>query len=167
VAANGMYDADNFSRSAIPSWIKSDVRDVIQTSVMFGWKMHISSANSVTIISYDERKKFHFSQSGRSSKSLNQIKRDVIKFGDPEKLLMADSILGIKDRGMAEMATMMLPALGDEGTVVDHRPELEAEVREEARPTPTAMPKKKAASESELRIVREQPMVGKAREGAG
>lgn len=168
-----IYDESNFVRSAVPTYLKKDVREVIETAVMFGWKMHISGSNSVTIVSYDERKKYHFSATGRSSNSLNRIKRDVIRYGEPDKLLIADSILGMKDVELAQLATSLLPAVGQEGTVVDHRPELEAEKAEaerkkaEQRPTPAAMPKKAERSQCERTIVKQGPMLAKASDGKG
>lgn len=166
-----LYDSETFTRSLIPAYIKKEVAEVIETAVMFGWKMHISGASSVTIISHDERKKYHFSANGRASNSLTRIKRDVIRFGDPKKLLIADSIIGIKDKDIAQMAMTLLPNLGDKGTVVDHRPALEAEAREKAKATPAAMPQKKepvsSDSEPERHIVSEKPMVAKASEGKG
>lgn len=183
-----IYDNENFQRSLVPSYLKAEIREIIETAVMFGWKMHVSSAHSVTLVSYDERKKFHFSRTNRASKSLNQIKRDIIKFGEPEKLLMADSILGMKDRELAQMATTLLPALGDEGTVVDHRPALEKEAEEKKeaaleyardltkkRPVSTGNSEPTAAAavaEGEVAraaespyILTEKPMMAKARDG--
>jgi hypothetical protein len=161
-----MYDADSgtFDPSLIPSYLKKEVREIIEVAVAFGWKMHISSDSSVTIIAPEERKKYHFSATGRASNSLNRIRKDAIRFGDPEKVLLADSILGIKDPEVARMAATLLPSVS-ETTVVDHRPELESETK----PTPAVMPKKKPSSDSEpeRRIVSEKPMMAKASEGKG
>jgi len=140
-----VHDASTFTKDLIPEALGKEVKEVVTIAVALGWKMHVTSNNSVAIVSYDERKKHHFSVGGRSTHNFNRIHRDVLKFAEPEKLLLADSLAGIKmprnvpggkeaARFAADLAAVMLPLVGDEGTFVDHRPEIaQAEAEEEQR----------------------------------
>jgi hypothetical protein len=177
----GMYDKDSFDKSLVPTHLKKDVRDLIEIAVMLGWKMHLGSANSVTIVSYDERKKLHFSSSGRASIGMNRMRRDVTKFADPKQLEYGYAAMSAKDPDLGRLMFAAMPTLGQD-TVVDHRPEIEAEENEEqrrreqreeirqARKEREQRAKEIASSESEpadRHIVSEQPMVAKASEGRG
>ena len=140
-----MFDAETFTKDLIPEALGKDVKEVVTIAVALGWKMHVTSNNAVSIVSYDERKRHHFAVGGRSTHNWNRIHRDVLKFAEPEKLLLADSLAGIKmpknmlggkeaARFASDLAAVMLPLVGDEGTFVDHRPEIAAaEAEEEQR----------------------------------
>lgn len=167
-----LYDEETFTPDLIPPWVKKDDRQVIEAAVMLGWKMHLSSNSSVTIISWDDRRKYHFSSGGRHSNSLTRIRRDVVRHGEPSKVLIADSLAGIDDKDMRMMVQgLTLPHLGDEGTVVDHRPELEAEKAERKQLINDR--EYVVASDSELngtaerRVISERPMRAKSSEGRG
>lgn len=141
---SGMFDDTDFDRSLIPNYLKKECREIIEAAVMLGWKMHISSGNSVTIVAPEEKKKYHFSASGRASNSIPRIRRDVVRFADPTKLLLVDSMAGTDNKDIWMAASAMLPHLGDEGTVIDHRPELEREAEAERQ-------RKEAAAEERAR----------------
>ncbi len=188
IKTQGMFTDEDFDKSLLPTYLKKDVREVIEVAVMLGWKMHISGANSVTIIAPEERKKYHFSCTGRASNSITRIRKDVMRFADPQKLLLADSIAGIKDDSLlADRAMALLPALGDEGTVVDHRAEEAAAAAERAArkavpkpkpptvPTvavsdgnqPSAVPQGVSPRNEERHIVSTRAMLAKASRGRG
>lgn len=175
-----VVEAGEFSRTSLPTHLKKDARDTIEVAVMLGWMLHISSANACTIVSPDERKKYHFSSSGRTNHSLTRIKKDIIRFGDPEKVKLAfqagSHSLLTKDKSLANAAIDLLPGLGDEGAVVDHRPELEEERKaaEAQRIENVRAAAERKRSETELserqkaeerHVIHERPMTAKASEG--
>lgn len=172
--ASGMYDEETFDKSVLPSFLKRETQDCIQVAVMLGWKMHLSTGGSVTIVSPCERKRHHFSASGRSSTSLNRVRRDLVRFADPEKLLIADSLIGmgLKPGPESVLLNAALPEIGDEGTIVDHRPEQEEEARRERERKAQAAEERERqkAAEPQLssrQIVSQKPMLAKAQEGKG
>jgi hypothetical protein len=125
-----------FDPTVIPSYLKRDVRQTIEVAMALGWVMHISSAQSVTIISPDEKKRYHFSSSGRTSTPMNRVRRDIVKYADPAKLQAAyeaKDLFTKQNRDLAGLAMSLLPAPGEPGTVVDHRPDLEAEAKRKAQ----------------------------------
>lgn len=173
----GMYDKDSFDKSLIPTNLKKDVRELIEVGVTLGWKMHLGSANSVTLVSHDERKKMHFSSSGRASIGMNRLRRDVVKYADPKQLEYGHAALAAKDPDLGRLMFAAMPTVSKE-TVVDHRPEIEAEEqrqraqREEIRQAQRDRQKRyeeaqSSESEPERTIVSQKPMVAKDSTGRG
>jgi hypothetical protein len=187
----GLHELETFDRSVIPDNFKPEVKDAIEVAVMLGWKMHLSSANSVTIASYDGRKKYHFN-TVRNSIPIKRVRRDIVKFADPQQAMLMMQSNKLMDSGHEELATLMaatMPQIGDPDTVVDHRAETEEQARleqerraqaraqraaekEEAKRRQAAEEEAKAAAvsqrnvpEQEDRIISEKPMLAKANEG--
>lgn len=127
-----MYDNDTFDKTLLPTHLKKDVRDLIEIAVMLGWKMHLGAANSVTIVSYDEKKKLHFSASHRASNSMNRMRREIVKYADPKQLEFGYAAHSAKDPDLGRLMFAAMPTINRD-TVVDHRPEIEAEENEEQR----------------------------------
>jgi hypothetical protein len=123
-----MYDAETFTKNLLPKHFRHDVVVIIQTAAIMGWKVHVTSKKSVTIVSPGERKRYHFGLNSRSSTNLNRIRRDILKYGDPEKVAAADTIID-PTASLTEQRTASLktPLLGEEGTYSDERPEAEPE----------------------------------------
>jgi len=149
-----LYTDETFDKSLIPNHFKTDVRELIEVAAAVGWKVHITGAQSVTIIAPGERKKYHFGR--RSSNSLNRVRRDIIRFGDPEKVVVMSALArtepgSITDDSVMRAAAAMIPTLGQEGTIEDDRPE--AEVEDDVHTV------------NEPVVVSQKPMVAKAREG--
>lgn len=143
-----MYDKDAYNPDLIPKIYKKEVRDLIGMAVMIGWKMHVTSAQGITIIAPGDPspKKFHFGINGRATHSLTRLHKDITKYGDPRLLA-----LGMETKNgnvPVEVAMNMFPMPGKEGTVEFHRPEDE----------PVEEPK-------QAHVVSEKPMLAKASAG--
>lgn len=124
-----MIGEEQFDKSLIPGHHKKDVRRLIEVAVMLGWKMHVSRTNQVTLVSYDERKKYHLSK--RSTISYNRMFRDVAKYADPEKCKDA---LFLRSLGLPDaMIPMLLPNEAD-ATVREPEPEPEPEQPQKTPP---------------------------------
>ena len=182
----------DFDPTVIPTYLKKNAREVIEIAMALGWVMHISSSNAVTIVSPDEKKRYHFSSSGRTSTPMNRIRRDVVRLADPLKLRTAYEASDLFKKGtnreLAGLAMSVLPAPGEEGTVVDHRPDIAEQAAierraknerivaarrmdEAAKRTLEAQDSKPEpeveSSESERHIVRQEPMLAKSSRGRG
>lgn len=191
---HGLFTESDYDRAILPSHLKSEVREIIEVAVMVGWKMHIASSNAVTIISPGETRKYHFGVNNRASNNLNRIKKDIFKFGDPEKVLLAETAIGAiasRNKTLIRQATANLPHVGDAGTLVDHRPQLEEEARvaaeaaaeraeqreaekeaakaaaKKAVPTPPKKAAEVSQRKSDRHIISSGPMVSKSAEGRG
>jgi hypothetical protein len=189
----GMYDQATFDKSLVPVHLKKDVRDLIEVAVMLGWKMHLGAANAVTIVSHDERKKLHFSASGRASTGMNRLRREVVKYADPKQIEFGYAAHAAKDPDLGRLMFSAMPTINRD-TVVDHRAEIEAEAeveerrreqreeirrarkererraqgRSESEPIPAyANGSKDQEAKRDRTIVSEQPMTAKASEGRG
>lgn len=119
-----MYDETDFDVKKLPGTVKKDFKQVIETAVMLGWKVHITGNQSFTLVPPEgappNAKKFHFGVSSRHP-NLNAMRKAVVRFADKEKVQTADAMLDAPTREVAIALGAMLPALGDEGTVVDDR----------------------------------------------
>lgn len=164
-----LFDADGFHPDLLPPHFKKDTKDLIALAVVLGWKCHLTTDNSVTIIApgNPSPKKYHFGLNGRASVNHNRIKRDLKKFADPERLALALTA-GVAGDDVGRAASQILSEAlnakpGDQ--MVDQRP------KPEPKPTPKVLAKRKvpvsSESEPERRIVSEQPMMAKAAEGRG
>jgi len=165
-----LLDVDGFHPEMLPSNFKKDTKEIIALAVVLGWKVHITSHSSVTIIAPGERKKYHFGMNGRASINHNRIKRDIMKFADPERLLLAsvaseasDETGRVAAKALADM-TINLP----QSDVEDDRPALEEARQQKAEERAERSKQKAASSESEpAHIVSEKPMLAKSHEGRG
>lgn len=110
-----LYDHETFDTDLLPGTLKKAEKDAIRAAVMLGWKVHISGRQTCTLVPPDgqpQSKRFHFGVSGKRI-NLTRMKRDIIKYADPELLRAVEE----------EDVTVTVPMLGDPGTVVDDRPE--------------------------------------------
>lgn len=129
-----LYNHETFDQSVLPNGLKADVIKLIGAGVALGWKLHVTSRSSCTLISHDERKKYHFTPR-RSSTPLNRVKRDLTKYADPTYLALATVGTSDPEEGVPEdvalTAWSMVPKVGDEGTVTLERPEDEEQFTSE------------------------------------
>lgn len=142
--ARGIFDHENFDKGVIPAHLKRDVRGLIEASVSLGWKIHVSTANAVTLISFDERKKYHLSK--RSSISYQRMFKDVVKYADPQRaaLVAEGQELGLP----AELIRSLLPSI-EEATTYEQpesQPEPEVVEAEVVEPEPTPAPRRHVIS---------------------
>jgi hypothetical protein len=151
-----LYTDETFNPDVIPSSFKEDVKQIIVIAVAIGWKCHKSAANSITIISPNDEKKFHFTPR-RTSVNLKKVRRDLLKYGDPDKVLLAEMAHGLHqvDPELAKVVTDqvvsgMAPVTDDTSAGVRER-EPQRSVTEPAKPAP--------------HIVSEQPMMAKVSDG--
>jgi hypothetical protein len=126
---------------------------------------------------------------------MNRIRRDVVRLADPQKLKIAYEASDLFKRGPNRelaglaMSVLPLPAPGEKGTVVDHRPDLEAEAERKRAEKDEANRRRIAArreaeaakrtldeqdskpqpepesSDSERHIVTQKPMMAKSSAG--
>lgn len=147
-----VIESEGFTKDVLPGFLKHDIREIISVAVGLGWRVHVSAnRKSVTIISPDEVKRYHFSDTGRASHNLGRIRRDLIRHGEPAKVAVAEAAAHAvhekHDRRYGEALIEILPDVGDPGTV---------EYEEES-----------SVPEPERHIVSEEPMRAKASEGRG
>lgn len=158
-----LFDSDGFHPDLLPPSFKKDTKDLIALAVVLGWKCHLTTDNSVTIIApgNPSPKKYHFGLNGRASVNHNRIKRDLKKFADPQRLALALTAGVAGDDVGRSAAQILADTLNANEQMVDQRPE--------PVPTPKVMAKPKVAprSESEPHVVSEKPMLAKATEGKG
>jgi hypothetical protein len=158
-----MIQPDDFTKDVIPNGYREEVKEVIVVAAALGWKVHKTGSESLTIISprpENHPKKYHFSQNRRGTNDLKRIRRDLIRFGDPEKVMIADAAHLTRDPELRNMLVKALPMVGvTEGIVVDDTPEAE----EKRTPKPKPEPSKQRA----VTIVSQAPMVAKANENRG
>jgi len=153
-----LYDSETFDKSLIPNHFKTEVREVMEVAVLLGWKLHVTGNQSVTIISPQEEKKYHFS-SRRNSGPLTRIRKDVVKFADPDKLVAAEILKRSgPDSAIAQSAADILGNMEDGKSVIDARP-TKAEV-----PTPR---RSESEQPKEATVVSEKPMLAKSSHGKG
>lgn len=191
-----LIEMDDLGPGVLPAYLNREHRELIEVAILMGWKLHISSANSCTIISYDERKKYHFSVTGRASIPMSRMRKDVFRNARPDLLMIADSAEGIKNKQIRQQLIDALPHVGQEGTVVDHRPEIEKEAEAERMAKAAAREERERQEQSEQaakkavprppakkaavkavpalldkpdhgHILSEKPMLAKASEGKG
>lgn len=152
-----MYDRHTFEpEDHIPPHLKKDARDTVMVAVAMGWKLHVNTNNSCTIIAPNDRKKHHFAGNSRATIPLNRIRRDIFRYADPALLAIADQV--IDGKLPPEVAAMVEKVA---------YPRNEEQPEEEPVPTPNDMPQHRPEpSESEDKaepyVVSEQPMLAKA-----
>lgn len=163
-----MYQPDDFTADVLPAAFKKDTKEIIVVAAALGWKVHLTTGNSVTIIAPEERKKYHFGLNGRASINHNRIRRDIIKYGDPEKVLAisAADALGMNSPEALAILQSSKIDMSVGATVVDETP----------KPEPrTTTPKRLAAKQGsrteseapvseqrEAHIVSERPMLARS-----
>lgn len=169
----GVFGQETYDRAVLPTWMKRDLRDVIDMAVALGWIIHISTADAVTITSPNERKKYHFSPSGRTSIPLTRVRKDLFKHGDPAKVETLERATKVAQQGDREKARQMveeLPYTGDPGTVVDHTAEDEKAREDEQRRRAEAQQKKETSvteDKPERTLVSKRPMIAKGGKSHG
>lgn len=151
-----LYNDENFHPNMIPSAFKEDVKQVITVAVAMGWKCHKSATGSITIISPKDERKYHFT-ARRSSMNLKKIRRDLLKFGDPEKIMLAEMAHELHkiDPDLSKLITDEV--IAGMGPVQDDTP---AAVRER-EPAPESFSE---AKQDGPHVVSSRPMMAKAGE---
>lgn len=153
-----LYDSETFDKSVIPEHYKADVKELIHVAAVVGWKVHVTGSASVTIIAPEERKKYHFGH--RSSTPLNRIRRDIVRFGDPAKVMMMSTLSAVPGGSVEEKALLsVLPLLNPSEPAQDDRPKAEPVHTVNAEPTDMV--------EAGVHVVSEKPMLAKGGEGHG
>jgi hypothetical protein len=164
-----MYDESDFDKSFIPNSFKREVRETIVLAVSLGWKFHVTGDQSATIISprpEDHPKKYHFSTNRRSSNSITRIRRDVVKYGDPEKVEVAYTAASLRDMGLdgeAQALVRSLPSVT--ATVVDDRSDREKGPADNPFGKGSVTEPPKPRDPKAPHIVSEKPMLAKASKG--
>lgn len=118
-----MYDHDTYDPSLLPPSMRKQDKDLVSLAAILGWKVHLTTNKSVTIISpVNERKKHHFGLAGRSSTNRTRIKKELIKYGDPERVVLAADSLTETDPSILGAIGSVLSSMTE---VVDDTPKPE------------------------------------------
>lgn len=167
---------DEFDRSLLPANMKKDAKDTIFIAVMLGWTLHITTNKGCTIKApgNPSPKSFHFGASNsRNSIGMQRMRKDIIKFADPKKLL-AISADGLEYLSPEVLRQAGIHSVGDPGTVVDERPPVKEpkKVAAVVEPEPSSVTEPVAARptdmvQADVHIVSEAPMLAKANERYG
>lgn len=165
-----LFDHNGFHPDMLPTHLKKDAKELISYAVILGWKCHLTTNKSVTIIAPppNESKKYHFGLSGRNGNNLNRVKRDVIRFADPERLMLA-AVAGEAgdETGRAAAGLLAEIATRDGGAdVIDQRPEPKPKPRP-AEKQPVEEPASSESEPDEKHLLFEKPMLAKASDGEG
>lgn len=154
------FTADDFERAGLPKGLKKNAYDLIELAVIHGWTARVTSGSSVSIVSPDGRKKYHFSGNRRDTISHERIKKDIIRLADPQRAAVAQTIAA---RGAEQSLDLMkdMPSLvtGTAEVVDDRPPSKEQKVKAERTIISTTPMLAKAGSkdtayESETTLVR-------------
>lgn len=116
---------EQFDKQALPDWLQREAKDLVIVAAGLGWATHVAK-DSVGIRSPRGNKRWVFTAGRRSTYPYNRIRKEVIRYCDPELLNIASlghlskdpTLRSIIDDVMSEQA---------EKTMVDHTGDEEAE----------------------------------------